>query len=70
MSRRSTWAARWGKSWGKSWGLVDEQTAAAGKTKKRRLPRVGAPWHWVAPLPPLSRTRKKKEAELVAFLGS
>ena len=48
-------------------GFVDAQddTAKAGSTKgKKRFPA----WHWMPPLPPVRRTRKKKEAELIAFL--
>ena len=73
MTRRSTWAKRWGKSWGDSWGLVDQEppvdAAAAGSTKSRRRPlRVGTPWHWMPPPAPLRRTRRRREAELLAFL--
>ncbi len=70
MTRRSSWAKSWAYTWKDTWGKVSEDATAAGGVKKRRRHpfRTGAPWHWVPPPAPLRRTRRRREAELVALL--
>ena len=50
-------------------GFVDlqDELSKAGTTKgkKKRFPA----WHWMPPLEPLRRPRKKKETELICFLN-
>ena len=43
----------------------DQGGQAGGAKGRKRF----SPWLWMPPLPPQRRPRKKREAELVAFLG-
>ena len=58
-------------SWVWSPGFWEEQVVqpvverAGGSKGRKRF----APWLWMPPLPPVRRPRKKREAELMAFLG-
>ena len=48
------------------WEGAEEEVGKAGSTKgKKRF----APWNWVPYTPVKTRSRKKREAELVAFLN-
>lgn len=43
----------------------DQGSKAGGAKGRKRF----TPWLWMPPLPPVRRPRKKRQAELVAFLG-